>query len=217
MFLSFLCKPFGGYVLDDSPHFHTTALVLGKYKEKDGEESLKELLEEQGCKTYEEWHKTIELVRFKDLGPIGSKKVSEENNNTFLFKNGIDPSDIGQGSLGDCWLLAAIACLAEHPDALRKLFIDREINPRGYYKLRLFHAAREKWVTVGVDDRFPVKVATTKLLKKKKLLFLRETDNELRNRSRIRIVFVWVAPRYFIVLPQIQSLRKKQRTKFSTS
>ena len=99
MFLSFLCKPFGGYVLDDSPHFHTTALVLGKYKEKDGEESLKELLEEQGCKTYEEWHKTIELVRFKDLGPIGSKKVSEEDNNTFLFKNGIDPSDIGQGSL----------------------------------------------------------------------------------------------------------------------
>lgn len=179
VFLSFLCKPFGGYVLDDSPHFHTTALVLGKYKEKDGEESLKELFDEQGCKTYEEWHKTIELVRFKDLGPIGSKKVSEEDNNTFLFKNGIDPSDIGQGSLGDCWLLAAIACLAEHPDALRKLFIDREINPRGYYKLRLFHAAREKWVTVGVDDRFPVKVATTKLLKEKKLLFLRETDNEL--------------------------------------
>ena len=88
MFLSFLCKPFGGYVLDDSPHFHTTALVLGKYKEKDGEESLKELLEEQGCKTYEEWHKTIELVRFKDLGPIECKKVSEEDNNTFLFKNG---------------------------------------------------------------------------------------------------------------------------------
>ena len=83
--------------------------------------------------------------------------MSEEDNNTFLFKNGIDPSDIGQGSLGDCWLLAAIACLAEHQDALRKLFIDREINPRGYYKLRLFHAAKEKWVTVGVDDRFQLK------------------------------------------------------------
>jgi hypothetical protein len=46
-FLSFLCKPFGGYVLDDSPHFHTTAMVLGKYKGKDGEESLKKLYEEQ--------------------------------------------------------------------------------------------------------------------------------------------------------------------------
>ena len=137
-FLSFLCKPFGGYVLDDSPHFHTTAMVLGKYKGKDGEESLKKLYEEQKYKTYEEWHKTIELVRFKDLGPIGSKKVNEDDTNTYLFKEGINPSDIGQGALGDCWLLAAIACLAEHPDALRSLFIDREINSRGYYKLRLF-------------------------------------------------------------------------------
>ena len=178
-FLSFLCKPFGGYVLDDSPHFHTTAMVLGKYKGKDGEESLKILYEEQKYKTYEEWHKTIELVRFKDLGPIGSKKVNEDDTNTYLFKEGINPSDIGQGALGDCWLLAAIACLAEHPDALRSLFIDREINSRGYYKLRLFHAARDKWVTVGEDDRFPVKIAETKFSSKKELLFLRDTDNEL--------------------------------------
>ena len=179
VFLKFLCEPFGAYVLEDSPHFHTTALVLGKYEGKNDEESLKILHEKQSCKTYEDWHKTIELVRFKDLGPIGSKKVTEEDDNTFLFKNGIDPSDIGQGSLGDCWLLAAIACLAEYPDALRKLFIDREINSRGYYKLRLYDAAKEKWITVGIDDRFPVLISTTTVLKKKKLLFLSETDNEL--------------------------------------
>ena len=83
------------------------------------------MYEEQKYKTFEEWHKTIELVRFKDLGPIGSKKVNEDDTNTYLFKEGINPSDIGQGALGDCWLLAAIACLAEHPDALRSLFIDR--------------------------------------------------------------------------------------------
>ena len=39
-----------------------------------------------------------------------------------LFENGIIPSDVVQGKLGDCWLMAAIACMAEFPGAIENCF-----------------------------------------------------------------------------------------------
>eukprot|EP00755_Sulcionema_specki_P033733 Sspe_Gene.101409::Locus_75991_Transcript_1_1_Confidence_1.000_Length_1520::g.101409::m.101409 len=35
-----------------------------------------------------------------------------------LFENKIDPNDIDQGSLGDCWFLCAVAAITEFPDKL---------------------------------------------------------------------------------------------------
>jgi calpain-15 len=40
-----------------------------------------------------------------------------------LFKNGIDPNDIKQGMLGDCYFVAALATLAEWPDRVKKIFV----------------------------------------------------------------------------------------------
>ena len=39
-----------------------------------------------------------------------------------LFDNGINPHDVAQGALGDCWLLAAMACMAEFPGAIENCF-----------------------------------------------------------------------------------------------
>jgi len=72
-----------------------------------------------------------------------------------LFGNTIDSSDICQGALGNCWLLAAMACLAEHKGAVNSVFRSKERNPRGKYRLRLYDGVKERWEQIVVDDYIP--------------------------------------------------------------
>ena len=72
-----------------------------------------------------------------------------------LFEDGISPRDICQGALGDCWLLSAIACLAEQRGAIEKIFMEHSYNPRGKYTLKLWDGLHAKWRYIKVDDTFP--------------------------------------------------------------
>eukprot|EP00413_Alexandrium_margalefii_P027172 CAMPEP_0204575504 /NCGR_PEP_ID=MMETSP0661-20131031/41231_1 /ASSEMBLY_ACC=CAM_ASM_000606 /TAXON_ID=109239 /ORGANISM="Alexandrium margalefi, Strain AMGDE01CS-322" /LENGTH=358 /DNA_ID=CAMNT_0051584145 /DNA_START=360 /DNA_END=1437 /DNA_ORIENTATION=+ len=72
-----------------------------------------------------------------------------------LFGDTIDSRDICQGALGNCWLLAAMACLAEHKGAITSIFRSRERNPRGKYRLRLYDGVKEKWEKIVIDDFIP--------------------------------------------------------------
>ena len=72
-----------------------------------------------------------------------------------LFEDGIEPEDIAQGQLGDCWLLSAIACLSEKPGAIQRLFVERTYNPRGKYTIRLWDGIKRKFVKISIDDQFP--------------------------------------------------------------
>ena len=78
-----------------------------------------------------------------------------------LFENGVSPDDIDQGSLGDCWLLAAFASAAEFPGVVRRAFLTTEANWRGRYAVTLWDGHKRQWTKIVVDDRIPCKAGTT--------------------------------------------------------
>jgi hypothetical protein len=67
----------------------------------------------------------------------------------------IDPNDIRQGHIGDCWLISAIIALAEKPHLLKKLFVEPKISKNGIYSVRICRAG--EWKIVEVDDSVPYK------------------------------------------------------------
>jgi len=137
---------------------------------------------------YSFWRKTVgEHLAFEDrtfpasessLGPVEARsrlgqvtwerlKPQEEDVESgvvALFKDGIEPSDVCQGALGNCFLLAAVACLCEFDGAIEQLFIDKQSNPRGKYRLWLYDVQATRWRRIVVDDRVPTSASTGKPL-----------------------------------------------------
>ncbi|KAM8899400.1 calpain-5 [Spinachia spinachia] len=80
-----------------------------------------------------------------------------------LFVDGISTRDLHQGSLGNCWMVAAISCLASEPSLWKKVIPDhvgQDWNPKhpdqyaGIFHFRFWRLGR--WTDVVVDDRLPV-------------------------------------------------------------
>ena len=77
-----------------------------------------------------------------------------------VFRGTVDPDDICQGKLGDCWFLSALSCLAQRPDLVRRLVLTQTYNPNGCYLVRL--VKNGLWKNVIVDDYFPCTTLTHK-------------------------------------------------------
>lgn len=102
------------------------------------------------------------IGKWKNMTPaeIDSKIVWKPADEIFtrkftLFAGGISPTDISQGELGNCWLLSAIACLAEFPGAVQRVFVTKEYSVLGKYTVNIFDRPKNKWVKVTIDDCFP--------------------------------------------------------------
>lgn len=72
----------------------------------------------------------------------------------------VDPSDIQQGQVGDCWLLSGIATLAEYDGAVRRLFRktkDFDLMPfpdkPNFYTITLWDLKTWKEVDIVIDER----------------------------------------------------------------
>ena len=82
------------------------------------------------------------------------KRSTEIMDEVKVIVDGIKPSDIYQGSLGDCYFLSSISALAEHPSRVERLLISKEANEKGCYAVALNVCGDYRMVIV--DDNFPL-------------------------------------------------------------
>eukprot|EP00357_Protocruzia_adherens_P011223 CAMPEP_0115030694 /NCGR_PEP_ID=MMETSP0216-20121206/37993_1 /TAXON_ID=223996 /ORGANISM="Protocruzia adherens, Strain Boccale" /LENGTH=823 /DNA_ID=CAMNT_0002408007 /DNA_START=44 /DNA_END=2515 /DNA_ORIENTATION=+ len=99
--------------------------------------------EQSPMDTLVHWRRPVEFFEGDDNG----------NKNIDVFFETIEPNDIKQGALGDCWFMSALASLAERPALVERLFITKEYNQNGVYRVKL--CKNGEWVSVTIDDFFP--------------------------------------------------------------
>jgi calpain-15 len=82
------------------------------------------------------------------------KRISEILSHEPTVFDDINPNDIQQGALGDCYFLSALSALAETPSRVMSLFITTEASKHGIYMVRL--CIYGIWRYFLLDDYFPV-------------------------------------------------------------
>ncbi|CDW72805.1 calpain family cysteine protease containing protein [Stylonychia lemnae] len=97
--------------------------------------------------------KKIQWRRPKDFIQSLNPQLLPEQIKPEVFRKQIESRDIREGSLGDSWFLGAIATLAEHPQLLEKLFVNKTYNEEGVYRVRI--CKNGEWQSVTIDDYFP--------------------------------------------------------------
>ncbi|XP_067142852.1 calpain-D-like isoform X1 [Centruroides vittatus] len=70
-----------------------------------------------------------------------------------MIRYPLEVSDIVQGSLGDCWLMSALAVLVKQPQLLERVIVTKDICPEGAYEFQLYKNGY--WKSVVIDDLLP--------------------------------------------------------------
>ena len=83
------------------------------------------------------------------------RRIKDIYRDPAIFRDGIEPNDIKQGALGDCYFLAVLSSMAEIPKRIEALFYTKEINDAGIYLVKFFINGNETPVTI--DDYLPCK------------------------------------------------------------
>ena len=97
------------------------------------------------------------------------QEMFEENFN--LCSKGVEPNDVRQGDLGDCYFICALSALAEKPERAKRIILSKNFSEEGVYSVAL--CITGVWEEVIVDDLFPWN------LSKKKPAFSQSRSNDL--------------------------------------
>ncbi|KAI5629657.1 calpain-like, partial [Silurus asotus] len=85
-------------------------------------------------------------------------RPKEISSNAVFVEGTTGTTDICQGQLGNCWLLAALSCLTMHPTLFEKVVPSEQTMDASYagiFRFRFWQYG--EWVEVVVDDRLPVR------------------------------------------------------------
>nr|XP_040044197.1 calpain-12 [Gasterosteus aculeatus aculeatus] len=86
------------------------------------------------------------------------RRPKEIGVNAVFVEDTIGTTDICQGQLGNCWLLAALSCLTMHPTLFEKVVPPNQSLSESYAGIFHFRFWQYgEWVEVVVDDRLPVR------------------------------------------------------------
>ncbi|KAM8947318.1 calpain-2 catalytic subunit-like [Pelodytes ibericus] len=144
--------------------FGTNELAL-KYLNQDYEALRNECLESGTLFKDPSFPAIASTLGYNELGPNSSKtngvvwkRPTEICSNPQFITEGATRTDICQGALGDCWLLAAIASLTLNEQVLSRVVPKDQSFKEKYAGIFHFQFWQfGEWVDVVIDDRLPTK------------------------------------------------------------
>lgn len=136
-------------VLENSKwkQFHQS--INGEFYDKDFPAETKSLVGVGSAKDNADKSKIEALQKYK------FKRLSYVIDDIEVIRDGIAPTDIYQGQLGDCYFLSAIASIAERGKRLERNLLQRTKSDKGAYCVAL--NINGAWTPIVIDDIFPVR------------------------------------------------------------